>query len=82
MSRREFLGFAAVACAACCIGPILGVLGAIATLGAVSVVFLGVVGLGMAAAATVAFVIVRRRPTRSCEASPDPVAVELTRTAP
>lgn len=36
MSRRDVLGFAAIACVACCIGPILGVLGAIATLGAVS----------------------------------------------
>ena len=77
MSRRELLGFAALACVACCIGPILGGLGAIAALGVVSTVFIGIGGLVIATVAMAAFVVVRRRRTRSPE--PEPVVVELAR---
>lgn len=79
MSHREILGFAAVACAACCIGPILGVLGAIAALGVISTLFIGVAGFAIAAGAIAVFVIVRRRRARMCATDSEHVAVELTR---
>ena len=40
MNARQVVGVAALACLACCIGPILGVLGGIAALG-VSSAFIG-----------------------------------------
>jgi hypothetical protein len=80
VSRREVLGFAAAACVACCIGPILGVLAAIAALGLASSVLIGAVGLIVAAAAVAAFVIVRRRRTSSCSTATEQVPVELTGT--
>jgi len=52
VSRREILGFAAVACVACCLGPILGGLRAIAALGVVSTVFIAVAEFAIAATAT------------------------------
>ena len=48
-SPRETLGLAAVACVACCIGPILGVLGAIAALGLAASILIGAGGLIIAA---------------------------------
>ena len=80
MSRREVLGVAAAACVACCIGPILGVLAAIAALGLASTILIGVAGLLIAAAATTAFVLVRRKRTSSCSTAVEPVPVELTGT--
>jgi hypothetical protein len=79
VSRREILGFVAVACVACCVGPILGVLGAIAALGVVSTVFIGLAELAISAAAIGAFIVVRRPRGRSCATDAEPVAVELTR---
>ena len=78
MSRREILGFAALVCVACCIGPIFGVLGAITALGVLSTV-LGVAGFAVATAAIAAFVVVHRRRTGAGGTEPATVAVELTR---
>jgi hypothetical protein len=55
------VGLAAVACAACCIGPIVGVLGGIAALGLVSTLLIGAAGVVIAAATTLAIVVNRRR---------------------
>jgi hypothetical protein len=55
------VGLAAVACAACCIGPIVGVLGGIAALGLVSTLLIGAAGVVIAAATTLAVVVYRRR---------------------
>jgi hypothetical protein len=52
---------AAAACAACCIGPIVGVLGGIAALGLVSTLLIGAAGVVIAAAATTLAVPVYRR---------------------
>ena len=61
-SSGRLVGLAAVACAACCIGPIVGALGGIAALGLVSTLLIGAAGLVIAAAAaTVAVVVYRRR---------------------
>lgn len=81
MSRREFIGFAAVACVACCIGPIVGMLGAIIALGVMSTMLIEVAGLGVAAAAAAALIIVRRR-TDTYRTDPASVAVELTGRVP
>jgi hypothetical protein len=79
VNRRELLGFAAVACVACCVGPILGVLGAIAALGVASTLFVGVAGLAITATAIASFIVVRNRRTSSCATGAEPVAIELTR---
>ena len=42
MSRRQIAAFAAVACVACCAGPIFGALGGIAALGLVASLYIGV----------------------------------------
>jgi mercuric ion transport protein len=55
------VGLAAVACAACCIGPIVGVLGGIAALGLASTLLIGAAGVVIAAAATTLAVVVYRR---------------------
>ncbi len=71
---RKILGLGAIACIACCIGPILGVLGAIglATIGGVAL--FGVAGL---AVALFALPVLRRAPRRpgGCTPNTDPVAV-------
>jgi hypothetical protein len=62
MSSGRLVGLAAVACVACCIGPIVGALGGIAVLGLASTLLIGAAGLVIAAAAaTVAVVVYRRR---------------------
>ena len=77
------LGLAAVACVACCSGPILAVLGAIVALGVVSTIFIGAAGLLVTAAAVVAFVAVReRRRDASWAVRPVRVPVELSRRSP
>ena len=79
---RSIIGIAAVACIACCIGPILAVLGAVAELGLVSTILIGAAGLLAAVGVAVAaFVVLRRRANASCSARPESVPVELTRTA-
>ena len=66
MSSGRLVGFAVLACAACCIGPIVGALGGIAALGLVSTLLIGSAGLVIAAAAaTLAVVVYRRRRTES-----------------
>ena len=75
MSRREILGFAAAACVACCIGPILGVL---AALGLASTLLIGAAGLIIAGAAATSFVLVRRKRTSSCSTAAEQVPVDLT----
>ena len=78
---KSLLGIAAVACVACCIGPIVAVLGTIAALGLVSTIFIGAAGLLVAAVAVAAFIVVRRRrrPDASCAVVADQVPVALTR---
>jgi hypothetical protein len=66
VSNRQVLGLAAVACAACCIGPILGVIGAIAALGVISSLFIGVAALVVAAVAVATFIVVRHRRVAAC----------------
>lgn len=61
MNARQVVGVAALACLACCIGPILGVLGGIAALGVLSSAFIGVGGLAIAAVAVLTFVLVRKK---------------------
>ena len=78
MSRREILGYAAAACVACCIGPILGVLAAIAALGLASTILIGAAGLVIAAAAITVFVLMRRKRTSVCSSAAEQVPVELT----
>ena len=77
------LGIAAVACVACCLGPILALLGAIAALGVVSTIFIGAAGLVITAAAIATVVVVRRRRTgASCAVPPERVPVEVGRRGP
>ena len=61
MRSGRLVGFAAMACAACCIGPIVGALGGVAALGLVSTLFIGAAGLVIAATAAPLAVAVHRR---------------------
>jgi hypothetical protein len=79
VSNRSILGFAALACVACCIGPILVVFGAIAALGLASTMFIGAAGFVIAAAAVALFVVVRRRRIVACATAAEPVPVALSR---
>jgi hypothetical protein len=79
---KSTLLLAAVGCVACCIGPIFGVLGGITALGLVSTIFIGAVGLLVAAAAAAVFIVVRQRRSEvSCSVLPEPVTIELTHQA-
>jgi fatty acid desaturase len=78
-SPRRIVGLAAVACVACCIGPILGVLGAIAALGLVASLLFGVGAVLVAALAVAALVVVRHRRAEDSSAYVRPVPVELGR---
>jgi hypothetical protein len=86
MKTRTMIGIGALACIACCFGPILAALGAVAALGVASTVLIGGAGLVIVAAAIAAAVILVRRRARStaCENSTGdvdvPVSVELTPT--
>jgi hypothetical protein len=76
------LGVGAVACAACCAGPVLGLLAGVGLTAALGAVLFGVVGL--AVALVVGVVLWRRRQARRCQppepsASSEPVAVEPPR---
>jgi hypothetical protein len=72
------LGVGAVACAACCAGPIIGFLAGVGLTAAVGAVLFGVVGLVVVLA--VAAVLWRRRRTRRCQPAPtEPVDVEAPR---
>ena len=59
------LGVGAVACAACCGGPLLAVLGGLSLAGVAATVVLGAAGLVLALAALVAYLVVRRRQRRT-----------------
>lgn len=79
-TKREnaaIVGVGAVACAACCAGPIIGFLGALGLLAGIAL--FGTIG--MAAAAVVLLVIMRRRrqqPTACATPDATTVAVEIT----
>ena len=79
MSRRQIIRFAAVACVACCIGPILGGIGAIAALGLVASLLIGVGAVLVAPLAVATLVVVRRRRVTDCSADVPPVPLELGR---
>lgn len=72
------VGVSAVACAACCAGPILGFLAAVGLTAAVGAVLFGVVGV---AAVLVAALVwrTRRRAQRCQPALAEPVAVTAPR---
>ncbi len=72
---RKILGLGAIACIACCIGPILGVLGAIglATIGGVAL--FGAAGLAVALIVLPVLRRARHRPG-ACMPNTDPVAVD------
>ena len=71
------IGVGAVACAACCAGPILGFLAAIGLGTAAGFALFGLVAVGAVAIVIVIVVRRRRRHADSCAASPGPVAVEM-----
>jgi hypothetical protein len=72
------VGVSAVACAACCAGPILGFLAAVGVTAAVGAVLFGVVGV--AAVVVGALVWGRRRRAQRCRPAPaEPVAVAAPR---
>jgi len=77
--NRSVFAVGALACVACCAGPIFGVLGGIAALGLVSTLFIGAAGLAIVAGATIAFVAVKRARTRVTAGEIGAVPVELTR---
>ncbi|HEV7760693.1 MAG TPA: hypothetical protein VGO78_16930 [Acidimicrobiales bacterium] len=64
------LGLGAVACAACCAGPIVGFLAAAGVTAVLGAVVFGIAGLTVVA--VVVAVLWRRRRTRSCSPSPSP----------
>lgn len=74
------VGVSAVACAACCAGPILGFLAAVGVTAALGAVLFGVVGV--AAVVVAALVWRRRRRVRPCQpvaAPAEPVAMAAPR---
>jgi hypothetical protein len=69
-SLPRLFGLGAAACAACCIGPILAALDAVTAGGVLSIRFIGVVGLAIAAAGAIAFLAVRRGRAIACKPLP------------
>jgi hypothetical protein len=81
-SGAGMLGLGAVACLACCAGPILALLGGLGIAGLASTQFIGAASLGVTAAIA-AFVVVRRRGSGCAVPDEGPVAVAApTRRAP
>lgn len=85
--RRGFsmIGIGAVACAACCAGPILAVLAGLSIAGVVSTLLVGAAGLVITAAALAALHMVRRRAAASCQTASSPavaVAAPTLRVGP
>jgi mercuric ion transport protein len=81
-TRRDgfsLLGVGAVACVACCAGPILAVLGGVSLAGLASTVFIGAAGLVIAVAALAAYFVVRQRQHRNRDTVIEPVPAELGR---
>jgi hypothetical protein len=70
------LGIGAVACLACCAGPILAFLGGLGVAGLASTLLLGAGGLLITVAAVATFIVVRRR--RDACAVPEGGAVAVT----
>ena len=70
-------GVGAVACAACCAGPILGFLAAIGLGTAAGFAVFGTAALVVGALATVIVLRRRRRRANACAAIPGQVAVEM-----
>jgi membrane protein implicated in regulation of membrane protease activity len=83
-SKREnaaIVGVGAVACAACCAGPIIGFFGALGLFAGVALFG----SIGFAVAALVLLILVRRRRRRAQACAPtsgtrSPVKVEITST--
>ena len=75
------VGVSAVACAACCAGPILGFLAAVGLTAAAGAVLFGVVGVLAVVVATVVWQR-RRRVPRRAPAAAEPVAVAAPRLRP
>lgn len=74
--NAAILGVGAIACAACCAGPIVGFLAAIGLGTAVGFALFGVAAIALGAIAIVIVLGRRRRRANSCAAPPGPVAVE------
>jgi hypothetical protein len=77
MSNRQVLGIAALASAACCIGPVVGILSAIAALGVLGTAFIGLIGLAFTVAAVIAIIVVRQR-RHSCAVGDGETRVQIT----
>jgi hypothetical protein len=85
MSRREsagILGFGAVACVACCAGPMLAFVGGLAAVSLGVAVLIGSVGVALGAIGVLAFVTWRRTRRPSCDASSLVAVNAPTRQAP
>lgn len=72
----SLLGFGAVACAACCIGPLLAFLGGLSVAGLATTWLIGGTGLAIAAAAATTYLVVRRR--RRTDACTEPCTETCT----
>lgn len=70
-------GVGAVACVACCTGPILGLLGAIGLGTVTGVLVFGIVGLLVTTIGIAVFTVRRRRRNTACTAGSEVVAVEM-----
>lgn len=80
MSRRDnagIVGFGAVACAACCAGPILAFLGGLGAISLGAAALVGSLGLAIAAVGILGFVAWRRKHRTTYH-----VAVPVTVAAP
>ena len=75
--NAAIVGVGAVACAACCAGPILGFLAAIGLGTAAGVALFGVAAIAFGAIAIAIVLRRRRRRANACAATPGPVAVEM-----
>lgn len=74
-----FLGAGAAACVACCAGPILGFLAATGIASALGAVAFGAAGLVVVLAVAAVLWPRRRRRTRQCNRTPEPVSVDTPR---
>jgi hypothetical protein len=81
-ANASILAVGVAACAACCVGPILGVLAAIGLGTAVGFALFGTIAILIGAAIAALVVIRRRRRAHACSTtgSSRPVPVELTNT--
>lgn len=72
------VGLGAVACAACCAGPLLAILGGLSLAGLASTLLVGAVGLAVFVAAGVAYIVVRRQRQAAVCAPPPTEPVPVT----